>query len=142
MLNDERISNLESKFKSKNFWPPLWQKTRKLAKSSILPIFDSCLPKGGSNVLQFKLLYQIWNPLIIYHLLGPQLLSCSVTLLQSQCGRSRYCSISLKNGAGGHQMDQIIAITECSAKNQNSFFLMAYSTTATWVFEIYWILVS
>ena len=50
MLNDERIQNLASEFKSNNILPPFWPKhCQKLARYPILPILTIFGLKGGQS---------------------------------------------------------------------------------------------
>ena len=79
MQNDARIPNLASKVKPDNICPFFWPKT--VESWDFLGIFfskksqdSSFLPKGGSNVIQFELCGQIWNPLTILHSTGPHLM--------------------------------------------------------------------
>ena len=52
MLNNERIPNLVSKFRSDNIWPTFWPKNRqKLAKSDTLPVFDSFFGQKEGQML-------------------------------------------------------------------------------------------
>ena len=75
MQDDKRIPNLDSKFKLDNIWHPFCPKNRlKMAKHPSKPIFDSFLAKKRSNIIWLEFWGQIWNPLIILHLLIPHLI--------------------------------------------------------------------
>ena len=75
MQNDERIQILASELKSDKICSLFLAKNlSKLAKSGSLPISDIFWPKNGLNLIRFEHWGQIWNPLIILHILGTHLI--------------------------------------------------------------------
>ena len=76
MQNDERIPNMTSKFKSDNIWPSfLPPKNVEKRLNRVFCQFSMFFwTKWGSNIIKFEFWGQIWDPLIILHLLGPHLI--------------------------------------------------------------------
>ena len=76
MGNNERNPNLASEFKSDNIWHHFWpKKTVKNWPNQVFWKFSTVFwPQRGSDVIRFEFWGQIWIPLIISHILGPNLI--------------------------------------------------------------------
>ena len=75
MQNNEKIPNLPSEFKlDKRFDPFLAKKLSEIGKIPDLAHFDSFMAKKDSNLIRFGFSEQIWNPLIVLHILGTHLI--------------------------------------------------------------------
>ena len=72
----ERTPNLASEFKSDNIWPLFWPKTVESWQNTRFSLFcfTVFLAEKGSYVILFEFWGQIWNPLIILHILDPHMI--------------------------------------------------------------------
>ena len=75
------ISYLVAKFKLNSIWPPFWP--AKLSKTAFCQFSTVFGPRRAWNVVRFKFLDQIWNPLVISSLQEHFLLKLSVSDLWS-----------------------------------------------------------